>query len=183
VIIRSGSVEPTTPLHADTGLFPRGAAELVEHFSAVCDHRLVAQLAEDSTAAAHTVRERITCALRLRLAMNGEHISSWAQALSLQTHPSNAVHALRMRSALADEVWSCVGDTSSNMDWYAKRAALLGVYSASEVYMLSDTSPGFAATWAYADRLLEAAWEGSKLGAEVAQLSQTLLRRVGPAPR
>ena len=37
---------------------------------------------------------------------------------------------------------------------YTKRALLLGVYSATELYMLTDSSPGFADTWAALDRRL-----------------------------
>ncbi len=37
---------------------------------------------------------------------------------------------------------------------YTKRTLLLGVYSATELYMLTDSSPGFADTWAALDRRL-----------------------------
>lgn len=126
------------------------------------------------------MRVRIAAALRSRLAMNAEHASSWAQALSLQTHPLSALPALRMRAAMVDEVWSSVGDTSSDLDWYAKRAVLLAVYSTSEVFMLTDTSPAFASTYAYMERLLEDSWEGGKRAVEAQELLQTLARRSGP---
>lgn len=38
---------------------------------------------------------------------------------------------------------------------YTRRALLMGAYTASELYMLSDCSPGFADTWDALDRRLE----------------------------
>ncbi len=69
--------------------------------------------------------------------------------------------ALRQRAALFDEIWhllgackvqmhgapynSCrltlltLGDTSSDISWYTKRATLGAVYSATEVFMITGT--------------------------------------------
>lgn len=41
------------------------------------------------------------------------------------------------------------------MQRYAKRAALASVYSATELYMLTDYSAEFADTWDYLDRRLK----------------------------
>jgi ubiquinone biosynthesis protein COQ9 len=55
------------------------------------------------------IRDRITKAVRMRLELNAPHISTWAQALSLQATPSNAVFALQQRAALFDEIWHFMG--------------------------------------------------------------------------
>ena len=44
---------------------------------------------------------------------------------------------------LVDEIWHAAGDEASDVDWYAKRAALGAIYSTTEVYMLTDKSPGY----------------------------------------
>lgn len=41
-----------------------------------------------------------------------------------------------------DEIWHAVGDHSSDVDWYVKRGILAAVYTATELYMLTDHSPG-----------------------------------------
>lgn len=41
-----------------------------------------------------------------------------------------------------DEIWHVVGDESYDVDWYVKRTILGGIYSTTEVYMLTDSSPG-----------------------------------------
>ena len=173
------------PLTTPPGLLPRGAAELVEHFSAACDRRLVEELeAAREELAALPVRRRVARALRTRLEMNGVHAASWAQALSLQAYPANAAQALRQRAGVVDEVWSRAGDTSTDaLSWYLKRGALLGVYSTTEVYMVTDLTPAFGATWAHLDGLLEQSWELGKKGGEALELAKTMARRQGPAPR
>ena len=66
---------------------------------------------------------------------------SWPQALSLQALPQNAPAALRRLAALVDDVWAAAGDTSADANWYTKRALLAGVYSATELYMLTGAPP------------------------------------------
>ena len=50
---------------------------------------------------------------------------------------------------------------------YSKRVLLSGVYSATEVYMLTDYSPGLADTWQALDRRLEEVARLGKLAAQV----------------
>jgi ubiquinone biosynthesis protein COQ9 len=161
---------------AAVGLLPRGPAELVEHFSAACDRRLVAELEQRREEAAELrLRRRLALALRLRLEMHGEHIASWPQALGLQALPGNAPSALRQRAALADEMWSFAGDTSSDSTWYARRIALAAVYAATEVHMVTDLSPSFRETWAFCESALDGLLELERRGEEASQLISTLL--------
>lgn len=44
---------------------------------------------------------------------------------------------------LVDEIWHAVGDGASDLDWYVKRTILGGVYSTTEIYMLTDDSLGW----------------------------------------
>lgn len=43
---------------------------------------------------------------------------------------------------LVDEIWHAVDEDTSDIDWYVKRTILGGIYSSTEVYMLTDSSPG-----------------------------------------
>lgn len=45
-----------------------------------------------------------------------------------------------------DDIWHGAGDRSTDMDWYTKRALLGGVYTATELYMLTDFSAGWTST-------------------------------------
>lgn len=55
----------------------------------------------------------------------------------------NLPTSLKQRTALVDEIWHAAGDKGSDIDWYVKRTVLGGIYSTSEVYMITDDSPGF----------------------------------------
>lgn len=63
-----------------------------------------------------------------------------------QAHPLNAPTALKQRAVLMDDIWHGAGDRSTDMDWYTKRALLGGVYTATELYMLTDFSAGWTST-------------------------------------
>lgn len=43
---------------------------------------------------------------------------------------------------LIDEIWHAAGDDSTDVDWYVKRTILGGIYSTTELYMLTDTCSG-----------------------------------------
>lgn len=60
----------------------------------------------------------------------------------VQANPLNVPATVKQRALLVDDIWHAAGDRSADMDWYAKRALLAGVYSTTELYMLTDTSPG-----------------------------------------
>ena len=97
------------------GLLPRGAAQLVEYFTSVCDHAFAEALDSkrdefagacfDSFGCANAgshftvgmrTQHRIAAAVRMRLEMVEPYIVSWAQALSLQA---------RARAAAQHCIW------------------------------------------------------------------------------
>lgn len=50
--------------------------------------------------------------------------------------------AVQKRARLVDVLWEVTGDTAVDASWYAKRGLVAAVYGATEVYMLTDFSPG-----------------------------------------
>lgn len=54
----------------------------------------------------------------------------------------NVPTSFKQRAMLVDEIWHAVGDEASDIDWYVKRTVLGGIYSTTEIYMLTDSSPG-----------------------------------------
>lgn len=59
-----------------------------------------------------------------------------------QAQPLNVPTSIKQRAMLVDEIWHAAGDESSDIDWYVKRTVLGGIYSTTEIYMLTDSSPG-----------------------------------------
>lgn len=62
--------------------------------------------------------------------------------ISWQAQPMNIPTSFKQRAMLIDEIWHASGDQSTDIDWYVKRTVLGGIYSTSEVYMVTDHSPG-----------------------------------------
>jgi rpsU-divergently transcribed protein len=66
--------------------------------------------------------------------------------MSRQSQPTSLLNSLKQRVVLIDEIWHAAGDAASDIDWYVKRTLLGGIYSASEIYMITDNSPGMICT-------------------------------------
>jgi len=77
------------------------------------------------------------------------------QALALLAQPSHIPTATRELSLLSDEIWYLAGDTSVDMSWYTKRGSLATIYAATELFMTTDKSAGFADTREFLDRRFE----------------------------
>jgi rpsU-divergently transcribed protein len=151
----------------------------VEHVIQSNNAALAAQLQEPQVQqqlAALPLPQRIAAAVRRRLELNTPYMDSWPQALSVVAQPRNSPEALRLLLQLLDEIWySAGGDTSTDASWYTKRASLAAVYMSTELYMLTDYSPGYADTWQQLERRMQdALWLGSAAAAAAAQPQQLL---------
>ena len=60
-----------------------------------------------------------------------------------------------------------LGDTSTDFNFYTKRATLAGVYSSTLLYWLNDRSPGSEATWGFLDRRIDDVMKIEKLKSQV----------------
>eukprot|EP01113_Clastostelium_recurvatum_P011049 TRINITY_DN15569_c1_g2_i2.p1 TRINITY_DN15569_c1_g2~~TRINITY_DN15569_c1_g2_i2.p1 ORF type:complete len:262 (-),score=33.75 TRINITY_DN15569_c1_g2_i2:32-817(-) len=138
------------------GMFPNGGYDLVHYFVDQSNKNLAKQLSERrDQLVSMRLRDRVAEGVKLRLSMIGPYISRWPQAVSLLAHPANATSSLKLLALLADEIWHHAGDTSTDFSWYSKRAMLAGVYTSSELHMMSDTSEGFKDTMAFVDRRMD----------------------------
>ncbi|KAJ1296772.1 hypothetical protein BS78_01G327700 [Paspalum vaginatum] len=125
------------------GAFPRKEAALVEFFMDDSLQQLMDRIDAGGEQLKNLIlSERLSKLVRIRLEMQAPYISKWPQALSIQSQPSNVSTSLKQRAVLVDEMWHAAGDSGSDIDWYVKRTVLGGIYSTSEVYMLTDNSPG-----------------------------------------
>ncbi|KNA18961.1 hypothetical protein SOVF_065900 isoform A [Spinacia oleracea] len=165
------------------GSFARKEAALVECFMDECLERLIDIIESDTELKELIPSQRISKLVRTRLEMQAPYISKWAQALSIQAQPTNIPTSFKQRAALVDEIWHAAGDDASDFDWYVKRTVLGGIYSTTEVYMLTDKSPDFRDTWAFLDARVSDAFDLKKTLQEVCYLLYFLhlcfLNRVG----
>ena len=143
-------------------LFPRGGVDLALAYHARGDALMVARLSETDLAALR-FRDRIAKAVRLRLEeADPELVRRGTTLFSLPHHAADGAKAIW---GTADRIWTALGDTSQDVNWYTKRATLSAVYGATVLYWLGDTSPGQQATWAFLDRRIDGVMQIEKLKA------------------
>lgn len=147
-------------------LFPGGPLQVVTYVSERADQRLVEDM-EREGAAALKIRERITRAVRIRLERHAGQREAARRALSMLSLPFNAGLALKLLYKTVDAMWYAAGDTSTDFNFYTKRATLAGVYSSTLLYWLNDRSPGAEATWAFLDRRIDDVMKFEKLKGQV----------------
>ena len=134
-------------------LFPRGALDLAAAFHRRGDDLMAARLAEaDMTGL--KFREKVTLAVRLRLEVV-EDREAVRRGSTLFALPMYAAEGARLIWGTADRIWTELGDSSDDINWYTKRATLAGVYSSTVLYWLGDDSLDSQATWDFLDRRIE----------------------------
>lgn len=134
-------------------LFPRGGVDLALAYHRRGDALLREKLAVTDLAALR-YRDRIATAIRLRLELV-EDKEAVRRGTTLFALPIYAAEGARAIWGTADTIWSALGDTSRDVNWYTKRATLSAVYSATVLFWLGDDSPGHQATWDFLDRRIE----------------------------
>ena len=128
--------------------FPKGAESLVEAFSHWADDRMVARMAVDP---ATRMTERVTHAVRARIEAMVPHREAARRAAAFLALPQHAARGARLMAKSVDAMWRAAGDKASDFSYYTKRALLGGVYGATFLYWLSDSSDGNEASWAFLD--------------------------------
>ena len=151
---------------------PRGSVDLAVAYHRRGDAKMLEGLAEADLANLR-FRDRIAKAVRLRLeAGDREAIRRGSTLFAL---PHHAPEGAGLLWETCDQIWTALGDTSDDVNWYSKRATLSGVYSATLLYWLGDTSEGHQATWSFLDRRIDDVMQIEKLKAQVRE-SPTLSR-------
>ncbi|XP_058108665.1 uncharacterized protein LOC131251750 [Magnolia sinica] len=156
------------------GSFARKEAALIEYFMDDCLQKLIDRIDEEEDLTNLILSKRLAKLIRIRLEMQAPYISKWPQALSIQAQPPNITTSFKQRAMLVDEIWHAAGDHASDIDWYVKRTVLGGIYSTSEVYMVTDHSPEFRDTWSFLDRRIKDAFDLQKTIQEATYLAEAV---------
>lgn len=144
-------------------LCPRGPVDLALAYHARGDRAMLDRLAAQDLSTLK-FRDRIATAVRFRLEAveDKELVQRGATLFALPQHAAAGAGAVWQT---CDQIWTALGDTSQDVNWYTKRATLSGVYSSTVLYWLGDTSPDDAATWAFLDRRIDNVMQIEKLKA------------------
>lgn len=160
-------------------LFPGGPLQALAYVSERADRRTVEDMEKEGITALK-IRDRIRSAVRIRLERHAGLREAARRALSTLSLPLNAGLALKLLYKTVDAMWYAAGDSSTDFNFYTKRATLAGVYSSTLLYWLNDRSPGAEATWAFLDRRIDDVMKFEKLKGRVR--SWTGPKRPGARP-
>ena len=148
------------PAHAKT-LCPRGAADLAVAYHLRGDARMVAALDADDLDEMR-FRDRVAHAIRVRLGDADKEIVRRGSALFALPHM--AADGAKLIWGTADAVWTALGDTSKDVNWYTKRATLSAVYGSVVLFWLGDDGTGLDD---FIDRRIDNVMQFEKVKAQV----------------
>ena len=146
-------------------LCPRGSVDLALAYHARGDALMLERLAAADLSEMR-FRDRIAAAVRFRLEAASDK-EAVRRGTTLFTLPQNAPDGARAIWNTCDAIWTALGDTSDDFNWYSKRATLSGVYSSTVLYWLGDDSEDHAATWEFLDRRIDNVMQIEKLKANL----------------
>ena len=159
---------------------PRGAVDLAIAYHLRGDAAMAAALAEADLSDMR-FRDRVAYAIRLRLQAIDDK-EAVRRGTTLFALPHMAADGAKLIWGTADAIWTALGDTSQDANWYTKRLTLSGVYSAVVLYWLGDDSLDMQATDAFLDRRSDNVMQFEKFKAQARQ-NPLLKPLTGPLSR
>ena len=160
------------------GLYPRGAVDMVIAFHRRGDDLMAAKL-EETAEQEMRYRDRVAQAVRTRIEVV-EDREAVRRGTTLFALPMYAADGAKLIWGTSDRIWTCLGDTARDYNWYTKRATLSGVYSSTVLYWLGDDSLDGQATWDFLDRRIDDVMQIEKAKAKAR--SHGLLKHVLAGP-
>ncbi|SLN54620.1 COQ9 family protein [Pseudooctadecabacter jejudonensis] len=150
---KAGADDSDMTLEAARDACPRGAVDLAVAFHRQGDAAMVAAL-KDAELAEMRFRDKVANAiwLRLEVAQDKEAVRRGSVLFAL---PHMAPEGSKLIWETADAIWTALGDTSDDVNWYTKRATLSAVYGSVVLYWLGDDSLDGQATRSFIDRRIE----------------------------
>jgi ubiquinone biosynthesis protein COQ9 len=144
-VLRQAGEETGAGRETVARLFPEGPLSLVEACSSFADEELEKRLSARDLKSMK-VRERIAAAVLTRLDILRPQKEAARRAAAFLSLPPHLPLATRLLYRTVDIMWRAAGDTSTDFNFYTKRAILAGVWSATLIRWFTDTAEGEQAT-------------------------------------
>lgn len=151
--LRAAARDLTLDLATAREVFPRGGVDMAIAFHKRGDAQMLRALKAQAMQDLR-FRDRVALAVRLRIeaAQDRELVRRGTTLFAL---PPYAAEGARLIWGTADQIWTGLGDSAQDYNWYTKRATLSAVYSATVLFWLGDDSAGAQDTWAFLDRRID----------------------------
>jgi ubiquinone biosynthesis protein COQ9 len=133
-------------------MYPRGAVDLALAYHRAGDAKMVDRL-NDADLSEMRFRDKIAAGVRFRLEVADKELVR--KGMAFFAMPQNASDGAAALWATCGLIWETLGDSSTDLNWYTKRATLSAVYSSVVLFWLGDESDGDEATWEFLDRRID----------------------------
>ena len=153
--------------------FPDGPVELIRFWSESMDNA-ARETIEALDLDTMKVRERITEAVAIRLSQIGRHEEAARRAQARLSLPDGLSAGAAITWNAADMIWRAVGDTSTDGNYYSKRAVLCAVLGTTAPIWLSDGLPGKPEARAFLDRRINDVMQFERVKASARKLGRRL---------
>jgi ubiquinone biosynthesis protein COQ9 len=152
-------------------LFPKGPSSLVEAISDSMDDTMEAALT--GKLAGLKIRERIRDVVLARIDALRPHKEAARRAAAFLTLPPHAALGAALLYRTVDRMWRLAGDSSTDFNFYTKRAILAGVYSSTLMRWFTDDADE-TATRAFLDARIANVMQFEKFKAQVKERAKGL---------
>ena len=138
--LRRAVKDADLPEGADALYFPGGALDVLRFWSEECD-RIAAETLGTKGLHNLRIRDKVTEGVIALLETIGSNEEAARRALSRLSVPDAVGQGTSQLWASADMIWRAIGDTSTDGNYYSKRAILSGVIASTTLSWLSDDTP------------------------------------------
>lgn len=152
--LRQAVADAGLPRGAEELYFPSGALGVIRFWAEQCDAQAEAHLASLELSTLR-IRDKVTQGVLARLEAIGSDEEAARRALSRLSLPDAMGQGPARLWASADTIWRAIGDTSTDGNYYSKRAILSGVIGTSMLSWLSDDTPDKSKAKAFLDARIE----------------------------
>lgn len=149
---------------------PKGVFDLFDAFAARADAAMLDRL-DDLDLAAMRYSQRVKACVQVRLEAQAPYKDAARAMTRALARPTRAPEASRLLWRSADTIWRALGDTSTDENYYSKRAILSGVLASTYAFWFSDTSEDHEATWDFLEKRIDNVMQFEKFKARLKPLS------------
>ncbi|WP_019960935.1 COQ9 family protein [Woodsholea maritima] len=151
---------------------PDGVLDLIHTWSRIADED--ARVMIEDGPIPNRIRDKIAAAVMIRLDQLAGEEEAAERARARLLLPDGLSRASVMTWATCDMIWRAIGDTSTDGNFYSKRATLAGVYLSTLTQWLNESDPAKPKTRAYLDRRIENVMQIEKTKAQIRKVQASL---------
>lgn len=161
-------------------LFPEGIRDVFDFWAQVEDWAMRADF-ETLEEPPQRIRDKITWLVRRRIEGLTPHREAARRAAATLALPIHGTLGPRLAWRTAGEMWRALGDSSTDGNYYTKRATLSAVYLSTLARWFADDSEdgSYQATWEFLDKRIDNVMQFEKLKAQTRKQTPDLSKLVG----